>query len=177
MAQDLAFAEQIQSVRDAFASVTGSMKAAPTFMVAVALAAGMTAQDAHAWGNDFENLGRVIGGEVGRNAANDRYGSQARVAGLIGEVVGSRMGRPVDAASKEEQRINDIQRQAREQAVRDAAYDAERRRIDPNYQSQVRSSAGANGAFAAMQSNFQRLQISQDALADEYARRNGFRQR
>jgi hypothetical protein len=170
-------AEQIQSVRDALASVRSSLIKAPALMAAVALAAGMSASDAHAWGNDFENLGRVIGGELGRTAGNDRYGPQARVGGLIGETLGSRMGRPADQSDKEAQRIADIQRRAREQAVRDAAYEAERRRIDPNYQSQVRSSNGANSSQAAMFSNFQRLTDRQNQLADEYTWRNSQRHR
>lgn len=170
-------ADQIQSVRDAFASVRSSLRSAPVFMAAVALAAGMSATDAQAWGNDFENLGRVIGGEVGRTAGNDRYSAQARVGSLIGEAFGSRLGRPADAADKEAKRLSEIQRQAREQAMRDAAYDLERRRIDPNYQSQVRSSAGANNSQSAMSANFQRLSSNQEALAADYNRRNYQRQR
>lgn len=167
-------AEQIHAVRDALSSVRSSLRGAPAFMAAVALAAGLSSTEAQAWGNDFENLGRVIGGEVGRSATNDRYGAQARVGSLIGETLGSRMGRPADEADKEAKRTAEIQRQAREQAIRDAAYDAERRRIDPNYQAQVRSSSGAINSQAAMSANFQRLASNQDALAAEYNRRNNY---
>lgn len=167
--------DQISAVRDAFASVRSSLKCAPAFMAAVAIAAGMSSTDAQAWGNDFERLGRVIGGEVGRNAGDGA--SQARVGGLIGEVLGSRAGRPADAADKEAQRIADIQRQAREQAVRDTAYDAERRRIDPNYQRQSGASNSANRGYTTMGSNLQLLSQRQNALAAEYAARNHPRQR
>lgn len=149
--------DQDHAIRDAFASTRGSLRAAPAFLIAAALAAGMAPDKAHAWGNDFENLGRVIGGEVGRQAGNDRYGAQARIGGLLGEVIGSRAGRPADEADREAKRIADIERQAREQAVRDAAYEAQRRRIDPNYRSMSASSNASNVDYGRIGANFDRL--------------------
>jgi hypothetical protein len=158
----------------AAASVRSSMRAAPAFMVAIALAAGMAASDAKAWG-ESESVGRTIGTELGR-AAVGGYGAQATVGGLLGGVVGAMIGRPIDKSGEATQREEEVTRAAKEQAQRDAAYQAERKRLDPNYSQLASSSDASNSLYSAISSNAQRASANVDAILADYERRNRPRQ-
>ena len=166
--------QQDEAVRNAFASFRSSLRLAPAFLAVIAMAAGMAPTQAKAWGSDFENLGRVIGGEAGRQAAGGGHGPNARIGGLIGEVIGKRVARPADEAEREANRIADIERQAREQAVRDTAYETQRRKIDPNYRSMGERSSQSNlGNGSGLGQSSARIQ----QLVNEMNHRNYPRQR
>lgn len=86
-----------------------------------------------------ENLGRVLGTELARVVAPG-YGPEARILGTLGQTAGKMAGRTLDASAREDE----VERKAREQAIQDAAYDAERKKIDPNYVPGQRPVAGAS---------------------------------
>jgi hypothetical protein len=165
----------VDAVRSAFASVRSSLSRAPAFLVAVAAVAGLSATDAKAWGNNYENLGRVIGTEVAREAAGGGFTPQARVAGLIGQTAGTVIARPLDAKSQEADRLERIRAQAREQAVRDEAYAQARREINPNYQPAAQGSQRVNQGYSAVQNNMQVLVQRNMELTRQYQQRNGTR--
>lgn len=165
------------AVSMALASVRASLKRAPLFMAAVATAAGMASTEAHAWGNDYQNLGSLIGGEVAKSVAGGGYGPKAYVAGVIGQTIGRNMTAPLDNAAEEKRRMDQIQAQAREKAARDAVYEAERRKVTPNYAPAAASSRAANQAYTAISANMQSMAELNERLAREYAQRNGLRQR
>jgi hypothetical protein len=119
------------------ASIRGSLCASHATLLAVGLAAGLAPNAAHAWGTDYQTMGRALGSELG-SLAGGVFSPTARIASAIGGVIGQQIGKPFDDAGQYQRRAEDIQRQAREQALRDAAYDAERRRLDPSYMPQAR---------------------------------------
>lgn len=101
------------------------MKSTPTFMLLSSIViAGCATQH-----GEGENLGRTIGGELGRAAAGGVFSPVARIGGVLGETAGKMAGRTLDSRSS----IERAEQQAREQAARDAAYEAERKRLDPWY--------------------------------------------
>lgn len=73
---------------------------------------------------DNEYLGRTVGSEVGR-ALGGGSGDLARLGSIAGGVFGGAAARPMDEAARENERMRDIERRAREKAVADAAYEAE----------------------------------------------------
>lgn len=165
------------AVSMALASVRTSLKRAPLFMAAVATAAGMATTDAHAWGNDYQHLGSLIGGEIAKSVAGGSYGPKAYVAGVIGQTIGRNMTAPLDQAADEKRRMEQIEAQAREKAARDAVYEAERRKVTPNYAPAAASSRAANQGYTAMSSSMQSMAELNQRLNQEYIQRNALRQR
>lgn len=160
-------------------SIRASLSASTATLLAVGLAAGLAPDAAHAWGSDYESMGRTLGSELGNVAGgNSVFSPTARIASTLGGFIGQQIGKPIDQASEEQRRVDDIQRQAREQAVRDAAYDAERKRIDPNYTPQARYADMASRAEQSVQnsrsisSNIADWSRNTDRLVQEYQQRN-----
>jgi hypothetical protein len=160
-------------------SVRTNMRASGPALVALAIAAGLAPDVARAWGMDYESAGRTIGSEIGRAAGGNQIFSPAgRIGSVIGEMAGAAIGRPFDAASRESDRQQQAIKEAQDQARRDAAYDAERKRLDPTYTPAARYADMSARAEAAAQQwravsgnvevNHQRL----DGLAQEWERRN-----
>ena len=116
----------------ALESVRRSLFRHPGALAAFALAAGLTTAQGNAWAGGYESLGRSIGYELGRTAGP---GVPGRVASMVLQSVGGSVAAPMDAApqTSDQRRAAELQRQAREQAGRDAAYAAERKRLDPSY--------------------------------------------
>lgn len=112
---------QIEALTAAFSSARKSLAGAPLFLATVAVAAGMSTSDAHAWGTQYENIGRQLGNEVARNAAGGGYNPKANIAGLIGQTIGSAVARPFDQSAQERERIARIEAQERERAAREQA--------------------------------------------------------
>jgi hypothetical protein len=107
----------------------------------------LMSSQAFAWGNSsFEDLGVTIGQAVG-GAANGGYGAESRVGAAVGKMAGTVLGRPMDESSEKDKRTNSAIEAAREQAAIDAAYDMERRRLDPNYVPVHRQST-QNGSYS-----------------------------
>jgi hypothetical protein len=162
----------------ALASARSTLAASPAALVAIGIAAGMAAPEAKAWGSQYESLGRTIGSELGRSAAGGGYGAGARIAGLIGETIGTNVGKPMDESSEAQRRDAENIQRAKEQAVRDAAYDAERRRLDPSYVpassygDMVRRSADSSSSYNAVGANLRALNERTEAAVQEYTRRN-----
>ncbi len=111
----------------------------PAVLGALALAAGLNAAQSTAFAGQYESVGRTVGYEVGRAVGP---GPQGRIASVILQSVGGSVAGQLDAKplSSDQRRVLELQRQAREQAARDAAYVNERRRFDPGY---VEPPAGA----------------------------------
>lgn len=153
-----------------------SLAMTPAAVVAIGLAAGLASQEAHAFGNEYESLGRTIGGELARSGQSN-FSAKGRVLGMIGETLGGNLGRPVDAnAEAARKNAEDLQR-AREQAARDAAYEAERMRLDPSYTSARYSdmtgrSRAASSSYEAVSANIRAINERSAAAVQDYARRN-----
>lgn len=151
------------AVSRAFASVRSSLRVSPAFMAAIAVVAGMATEDAKAWGNNqFEQIGRTMGSEMGRQAGGGSFSTESRIGGMVGSMLGATLGRPLDEDAKEKKRLEQIEAKARDQAIRDAAYEEQRRRIDPSYQrspnypGQVRSSRQSNTDYESIRQNIMR---------------------
>lgn len=95
---------------------------------------------------DYENLGRVIGQEAGRSVGGSGYSSEARIGSLLGQTLLGGLAKPIDEKAKEDQRLADIDRRAKEKAAQDAAY--EQARIS-NIERQARDQAARDAAYAA----------------------------
>lgn len=196
--------------RAAQAAMRRALISHPAAAVALALACGLSVAPAHAqyFGNaQYEHVGRTIGGELGRAAAggNGLYTPQARIGVMIGEIVGGSLTRPMDATAnaaaerererlaaerarrqdelREAREIADAQRRARVKAAADAAYEQERRRIDPSYDgaattgAATTSGAAADTRYQAIAGNLDAGNTRVRALVEDYQRRNAPRQR
>lgn len=160
------------------------LTSSPAALIAIGMAAGMAAPEAHAWQNQYESIGRTVGGEVARQAAGGGvFSPTARIAGLLGETLGANLGKPFDQQSEAERKEAENIQRAKEQAQRDAAYDQERRRLDPNYVpsssygEMVRRSGQASGNFGDVGSNIRALNDRAQAAIEEYSKRNAPRNR
>lgn len=144
--------------KGAMASVRLGLCRHPAALAAFALAAGLSAAQNSAFAGQYEAVGRSIGYELGRAAGS---GPQGRIASIVLQAAGGAAAGTLDAPplSADQRRIQDLQRQAREQAARDAAYANERRRIDPGY---VEPPAGARapgmGAQVSLSADQRRAQ-------------------
>ncbi len=159
----------------ALKAARASLSARPAALVAIALAAGMAAPAAHAWGTNYEYAGSSIGYQLG-NALGAGSSVKSSIGSTIGNVIGSTMGRSVDQSSQQEKAQETAIQQAKLQAQRDAAYDAERRRLDPNYTYSAAAgrSASANSTYT---SNLDAIVQRNSALAAQYTSRSGQRSR
>jgi hypothetical protein len=86
------------------------------------------------------------------------------------------MARSADEAAAEERRVHQIEAKAREQAqrdaVRDAAYEAKRRELDPNYDGAVNQSERANETYRTISGNLSRLDETRERIARQWRERN-----
>jgi hypothetical protein len=168
----------------ALTAARAGLASSPAALIAIGVAAGMTSPQAHAWQNQYESIGRTVGGEVARHAAGGGvFSPAARIAGLLGETVGANLGKPFDQQSEAERKEAENIQRAKEQAQRDAAYDKERRRIDPSYDpsasygDMVRRSSQASSGFGDVDANIRALNERSQAVIDEYKKRNAPRNR
>lgn len=166
-------------LKKAQASIRASLSASAASIVAVGLTAGMAPRDAQAWGSDYESLGRTLGYELGHAAGGGSgFSPAARIASSIGAALGGQIGKPFDAASADQRRLEEAQRQGREQAARDAAYDLERRRLDPSYSPHVRYGDMAARAersqdrARSIATNLESINQMNARLVREYEQRN-----
>lgn len=166
------------------ASVRASLTASHITLLAVGMAAGLSAEQARAWGNNYEYLGRTVGSELGRAVAgrDGAWSPAGRIAGLAGEMVGASVARPFDQAAEDQRRADQEVQRAREQAQRDNAYEAERRRLDPNYTGTRYSEMADRGARSldahrAIANNVSALNEENERLVRDYQRRNAQRVR
>jgi hypothetical protein len=135
MTTDSSTSKDVKSAfQTALTGVRLSMASAPAAIAVFALAAGLSTAQAQVWSsNTYENLGRQIGQEMGSQTGSNRWDSSSRVTGMIlGQVIGS-AGKTMDASTAQKTLEQKNIEAARAQAQRDAIYDAERLRIDPNY--------------------------------------------
>lgn len=162
----------------AMSSVRKSLATAPLAVAAVVAVAGMVPSQAKA--ENFESLGRFIGYELGSKAGTG-YDAASRVGGRVLEMVGESAGRKGDAASvakaEKERLVAEAREQAMADAAADAAYVAERKRLDPSYQPSAAESYAAVQRRASVTSASRGgLQSNNDAfqsLMNQYARQNG----
>lgn len=179
-------------------AVRNSLRASPLSIAALALAAGLSATPAQAqWGStQYENVGRSVGYELGRQAAGGGgvFSPGARIAGSIGEILVGNLARPLDQAAnaarereaadlRAQREMADVERRARLQAAADAAYHAERLRRDPTYTpdaaypAAAQAAARANERYSAIRGNLDRLTQQQERLTQEFLQRNAPRAR
>lgn len=157
-------------------SIRSTLRNAPLFLVAVAVASTLAMSDAHAWAGEYENAGRTVGQEIGRAAVDKGYGPASKVAGILGGLAGGVIGRPADAKVEQAKKEDVGIVAAQERARRDAAYDAERKRIDPNYTPMVGASTEANSAYSAVGENMSNMKSRTDEIIRQYRARNGMRE-
>lgn len=166
--------KQRASLAASLQGVRSSLSAAPVFLLAVAGAAGLSAQVSKSWAGEYERLGRMVGTELGREVGGS--GAQARITAAAGALLLGNMARSADEAAAEERRVRQIEAKAREQAqrdaVRDAAYEAKRRELDPNYDGAVRQSERANETYRTISGNLSRLDETRERIARQWRERN-----
>jgi uncharacterized protein YcfJ len=161
---------------EAMQSIRKSMAASPKFLAAVAVAAGMSAAQAGEYTTAGSQVGRVIGNEVGRASGNS---GAAVVGSVLGGLAGTVLTRPMDeqaTATKEEQaaakKLTQAEQKAREKAAYDAAYEAERKRRDPNYSGMAKASDTANARYSTTNANLDSLKNRSAELVNQYYRQN-----
>jgi hypothetical protein len=166
--------QQRASLLAAVHSVRSSLCTAPVFILAVAGAAGLGVPATKAWAGEYERLGRMVGTELGREVGGS--GAQGRIAAAAGALIIGNMARPADEAAAEERRLRQIDAQARERgqrdAVRDAAYEAKRRELDPNYDGAARQSDRSNETYRTIAGNLSRLDETHERVARQWRERN-----
>jgi len=172
--ESLIHAKQRVSLAAALQGVRSSLNSAPMFMLAVAGAAGLSAPAKDAWAGEYERLGRMVGTELGREVGGS--GAQARIASAAGALLFGNIARSADEAAAEERRTRQIEARARESAerdaVRDAAYEAKRRELDPNYDGAARQSDRSNETYRSISGNLSRLDETHERVARQWRERN-----
>lgn len=148
----------------------------PSVLGVFALAAGLSAAQSQAWAGNFEYVGRSIGYEMGRAAGS---GPQGRIASLVLQTAGGTVAGQLDSPppSSDQRRAAELQRQAREQAARDAAYVNERRRIDPGYVEPTNGTTGrsqVNASSASMTSEQRRVEQVQKEAREQAIRDSAY---
>jgi hypothetical protein len=178
-------------LKEAKGAVSASLARAPATLFFLAVAAAMPMQEAKAWTAQYENIGRQIGNEVGRNAGGGGNDSAARIAGLLGGVVGSVLTRPLDEsaraaqeAKREEERarrdqerisINNQRRldqaamAGREKAIREQAYEQQRRVLQPGHVAQEGQSRWVRATPGASSSAYPQAAVEAQTSIDHFA--------
>lgn len=154
-------------------------------LVAIAVAAGMAPDAARAWGMNYESAGRTIGSELGRAAGGGAiFSPEARVASVVGEMAGQMLGRSIDSVGQQAKQAQEAERMAIEQARRDAAYEAERKRLDPTwtpgatpYSEVAQRSAASEARWGSISGNLQRNDAAMQQLVQQWEERNAPRSR
>lgn len=124
-----------QGLQEALQGAARSLLASPRVVIAIAALASASGANAQ-WfgGGDYERAGSSIGYELGRSVSSSRTQG---IATVMTQTLLGQAGRMLDGRKKEEEQAQLAAQQAAAQASADAAYrsayDAERRRIDPNY--------------------------------------------
>lgn len=115
--------EKAAALQNALHITGASLRACPRALMAIALAAA--AGGAHAqFGGTYERAGSTVGHELGRALSGDKNPYASSIAATMGQLLGSQFGKSLDESGR-------IEREAQERARADAAYEAERRKLDP----------------------------------------------
>ena len=118
------------SLRNALQSTALALSTSPKALLAIATLAATGEAQAQIFGGAYERAGGSIGYEVGRQA---KSASAQGIAAVMGQVLGSQLGRHFDENARAAQEQQQAVDRARADAAARAAYDAERKRLDPSY--------------------------------------------
>ncbi|MDF2461866.1 MAG: hypothetical protein K0Q43_101 [Ramlibacter sp.] len=143
------------------------LRSSPRALLAIAALACAGSAQAQ-FGGTYERAGSSVGYEVGRAVGAKSPAAQG-VASVMAQLLGGQVGKIVD----DEQRL---EQQAIDKARADAAYEAERRRLDPSYQPYSAASqrgSASIGLWSTGASAFASVDAQQAALLREWQQRNG----
>jgi hypothetical protein len=164
-------------VAAAMQAVRVALRNTPGVFAAISIAAGVAAHEAHAQSNEYENLGRSVGSNLGAAVGGNSFSPGSRIAQALGSVAGSLVGRPMDASTNAQKHDAQIAQEAHDLAVRDAAYCNERKRNDPSIDLQTCYADLAKRARAesnwnqGIASNIQALNARNAAIVREMEQR------
>lgn len=117
------------ALQGALRSTAAALRASPKALLAVAALASTGMAHAQLFGGAYERAGGNIGYELGRQVNSSAQG----IATIMGQVLGGQLGRQFDEGQRAEQERAQAIERARIDAAAQAAYDAERQRLDPSY--------------------------------------------